>query len=98
MADIIRVIRIVEIVGERSRVEKQVERSLHGTRRISDQLAIHAETLGVVPESAMSDSNGELLEKIAEVLTDYKEGSYVTVVDDIKSLMRSWKGWEGHDA
>lgn len=53
--DRIRVLRLVEYVGPRDQVEKQIALSLHGTRfgmgRPNDQaVMITAVTLGVIPE------------------------------------------------
>jgi hypothetical protein len=48
MSDIVRVLRIVEYVGERSAVEQQVARSIHGTR-VPGAVAISVTTLGEFP-------------------------------------------------
>jgi hypothetical protein len=48
--DIIRVIRIVEYVGPRSLVERNVGGSLHGTRDNGNGVKITAVTLGEYPE------------------------------------------------
>jgi hypothetical protein len=55
--DRIRVLRIIEYVGPRDAVEKQIRMSLQGTRLgaagaagLSDPCVITAVTLGVVPE------------------------------------------------
>lgn len=52
--DIVRVIRIVEYVGPRSAVERQIEGSLHGTKKgiygPNGAVQITAVTLGLFPE------------------------------------------------
>ena len=48
--DIIRVIRIIEYVGPRRRIEKQIAHSIHGTRHIGNDCAFTAVTLGEYPE------------------------------------------------
>ena len=47
--DIVRVLRIVEITGPRSKVEEQVRQSLHGIRKYHD-LQITSVTLTEYPE------------------------------------------------
>jgi hypothetical protein len=49
MADIVRVLRIIEYVGPRDQVEKQVARSLHGERQIGN-MVIRVATIGTYPE------------------------------------------------
>lgn len=41
----IRVARIVEYIGPKEAVEKQIERSIHGTRILPNRLQIRAETI-----------------------------------------------------
>jgi hypothetical protein len=49
--DMIRVLRVIEYVGPRSAVEKQVAGSLHGTKQIfSTGVKISAATIGAYPE------------------------------------------------
>jgi hypothetical protein len=52
--DIVRVLRIVEIVGPRDLVERQVNGSLHGQRlgakSADGQVVIRAATIGTYPE------------------------------------------------
>ena len=50
MADIIRVLRIIEYTGPRDRVEDQVARSLHGEKRLPNGVTIKAATVGAYPE------------------------------------------------
>lgn len=56
MEDRVRVLRIIEYIGDRSEVERQIERSLHGrvlhTYRngIGPGVEIRAATLGEFPE------------------------------------------------
>ena len=46
MSDIIRVIRVVEYIGERAEVEKVINLSVKGTRIVNDKLTINAVTVG----------------------------------------------------
>lgn len=53
MGEQIRVLRVLEYVGDRSRVEAQVAQSIHGERNcdgIGGKLTIRAATLGTYPE------------------------------------------------
>jgi hypothetical protein len=54
MAEIVRVIRIIEYVGERSDVEEQIANSMHGTKRFSrpghHDMEIRVATIGEFPE------------------------------------------------
>jgi len=50
MADIIRILRVIEYRGPRKAVESQVERSLHGTRRLPNGVVISAATINSYPE------------------------------------------------
>ena len=49
MDDIIRVLRLVEYVGPRRKIEQQIENSLHGTKRFNE-ITIRATTIGEFPE------------------------------------------------
>lgn len=49
--DIVRVLRIVEIVGPRSWVEKTVANSVHGTRHCGRGCEIRAVTIGAYPDA-----------------------------------------------
>lgn len=46
MSDIIRVLRVLEYVGERSEVENALKRSIKGTRIVNTKLTINAATIG----------------------------------------------------
>lgn len=46
MSDIIRVLRVLEYVGERSEVENTIKRSIKGTQIINTKLTINAATIG----------------------------------------------------
>ena len=46
MSDIIRVLRVVEYIGERAEVEKVINLSVKGTRIVNDKLTINAVTVG----------------------------------------------------
>src|SRR6266852_4890752 len=48
--DIVRVLRIIRYTGPRSKVEKQIERSMHGTRDCGNGVLISAATLGTYPD------------------------------------------------
>lgn len=48
--DIVRVLRVVEYIGVRSRVEKTVAGSIHGERDCGNGLTIRAATVGAYPE------------------------------------------------
>lgn len=50
MADIVRVLRIIEYTGPRDKVEDQVARSLHGEKRLPNGIVIRAATVGGYPE------------------------------------------------
>lgn len=70
---IVRVFRLVEISGPYTPVEKQVNRSLNGTK-IFGPITITAQTIsGPMPESITDDSNGELLEWIADTILAFTD-------------------------
>jgi len=48
--EIIRVLRIVEYVGERAWVERTVAKSIHGTHQIDNNNKINAATVGAYPD------------------------------------------------
>lgn len=48
--DIVRVLRVIEYVGPRSKVEVQIANSIHGTKRPGNGVTIRAATLGTYPE------------------------------------------------
>ena len=48
--DIVRVLRIVEYVGPRSKIEVQLAGSIHGQRSPGNGVTIRAATLGLYPE------------------------------------------------
>ena len=50
MSDIIRVIRIIEYLGERSEVERTLARSVEGKYVITDKLTINVTTINSLPE------------------------------------------------
>ena len=50
MEDIIRVLRVIEYSGPRSRVEDTVAKSIHGERDAGNGLIIRAVTVGTFPE------------------------------------------------
>ena len=48
--EIVRVLRVIEYVGPRSRVERTVEGSIQGTRDCGNGLKIRTATVGSFPE------------------------------------------------
>lgn len=48
--DIVRVLRVIEYVGPRGRVESTVSKSIHGERDCGNGLFIRASTVGAYPE------------------------------------------------
>lgn len=48
--DIVRVIRIIEYVGPRGKIENQIARSVHGTKDWGNGVRISAATIGEFPE------------------------------------------------
>lgn len=48
--DTVRVLRIIEYVGDRKDVEDVVARSIQGEKRVKDGLIIKAATIGTYPE------------------------------------------------
>lgn len=48
--DIVRVLRVIEYVGPRDRVEDVVAKSIHGEKDAGYGLVIKAATIGVYPE------------------------------------------------
>lgn len=50
MSDIVRVLRIIEYVGEREAVEKNIATSITGTKIISKNLTVNVATIGSYPE------------------------------------------------
>jgi len=67
MSNFVRVLRLIEYVGVREDVEKQVSLSLHGTKKGINGIVIRATTLGEFVE----DAEG-LLKAIAEDSTGGK--------------------------
>ena len=60
--DIIRVIRIIEYVGPRSKVEENVRQSIHGVKDCPNGLKITAVTLGEYPDVLASRLQAEIAE------------------------------------
>jgi hypothetical protein len=57
--DRVRVLRVIEYVGDRSWVEQEVARSIHGTKVIDGKYGkgeIRAATIGVYPEIFTKES------------------------------------------
>lgn len=50
--DKVRILRIVEYIGSRSVVERQIANSIHGTRKFgpSNEMTINVATIGEFPE------------------------------------------------
>lgn len=59
MTDIVRVLRVVEYVGERAWVEETVARSIQGTKQINRRNSIKAATIGAYPELLEEDNTNE---------------------------------------
>jgi len=60
--DIVSVLRIIRYTGPRSKIEKQLERSVHGTRDCGNGVLISVATLGAYPdilEKALEAEEGE---------------------------------------
>lgn len=70
MSDVIRVLRLVEYIGPRAAVEEQIEKSIHGVRRIGDSqqdghwVRIRATTLGEAAE-ILSEAEAEAAKQSA---------------------------------
>lgn len=65
--DIIRVLRVIEYVGPRDRVEDTVAKSVHGTKEVGNGLFIKAATIGAYPEIL-----GQVPEKVAHVFEKHE--------------------------
>lgn len=63
--DKVRVLRVIEYVGTRERVEKVVEKSIHGTRFVDEDLTIRAATIGEYPELFTYAEESQMLPKVA---------------------------------
>lgn len=48
--DIVRVLRVIEYVGSREDVERQINGSLHGTKQFGNGVTINIATVGCHPE------------------------------------------------
>jgi hypothetical protein len=48
--DIVRVLRVIEYVGERDDVERIVRLSIHGEKDLGNGMTIRAATVGTFPE------------------------------------------------
>lgn len=57
MSDIIRIMRIIEYVGTREKVEETINKSIHGTKFFSDDLQISVSTIGSFPEILKKENN-----------------------------------------
>ena len=57
MSDIIRIMRIIEYVGTREKVEETINNSIHGTKIFSDDLQISVSTIGSFPEILKKENN-----------------------------------------
>lgn len=56
--DSIRVLRIIEYTGDRSKVEQTVEKSIHGTK-VTRGMTIRAATIGDYPEILVSSDDSK---------------------------------------
>lgn len=50
MSKLIRVLRVIEYVGDRQWVEDTVAKSIHGTKQITPTRSIRASTIGTYPD------------------------------------------------
>ena len=58
--DTVRVLRIIDYVGPRSLIEKQIKNSLHGERNgVNKSVTIRATTLGEFPEIMQKEKEDE---------------------------------------
>lgn len=48
--DTVRVLRIIEYIGPRDKIEKQIAGSVHGTKECGNGVIIRAGTIGTFPE------------------------------------------------
>lgn len=72
MEDRIRVYRILEYKGSRSMVESVIDKSIHGTKKVNDNLSITVETLGEFPETAQSPFDSVEETFLRKILTERK--------------------------
>ena len=65
MSDMIRVLRIVEYIGDRDVVERTLNKSIHGIKTVNRDLTIIATTIGGFPEIMKDgfDIDAELLSR-----------------------------------
>lgn len=48
--DKVRVLRVIEYIGTREAVERVIARSIHGVKKVDNNLEIRAATIGIYPE------------------------------------------------
>jgi len=65
--DIIRVLRVIEYVGPRDRVEETVASSVHGTKDCGLGLTIRTATIGEFPEVLEKASTKKTIFKVTAV-------------------------------
>lgn len=53
--DTVRVLRVIEYVGPRDLIEKQIQNSIHGTKKIGNGVTINVATIGSFPEILNAD-------------------------------------------
>lgn len=86
MSDLVRVLRVLEYVGDRAAVERQVKNSLHGEKSFYwnglGQVIIRAATVGEYPE-LLDTVDGSLSYKI-ENEEEIPSGTYDATVTSIK--------------
>lgn len=58
--EIVRVLRVIEYIGPRDRVEKTVANSIHGSKDAGGGLTINAATIGQYPEVLEKIPEGEI--------------------------------------
>ena len=59
--DKVRVLRVIEYIGTREAVERVIARSIHGVKKVDNNLEIRAATIGIYPEilENLSEDKGE---------------------------------------
>ena len=86
--DKIRVLRIIEYIGDREAVENQVTLSLHGEKRITTTnrgvIIIKAATIGTYPEILESESKEVQIEELLNAL----EANIDQIPIDALSILR----------
>lgn len=93
--DIVRVLRIYEFIGPRSKIEKQVAISIQGEKSFDGDCTIRAATLGTFPEIMQKADPALKLRKFYDEAKDFfpdndsqRDGYQQAIVDIITKLER----------